>query len=128
MRTLLTFDRDGNVLPSVDLDAMLSEFTTVSSEDRTTTMNACNAHYSSHSTLTSTKKQEGESSAVTKRNQGKTDCNTAASAKENQAKSHIDNKFDWFTDQIANLKAKPPPPSPPPPSRPGGRRGRRRGH
>ena len=138
MRPLLTFDKDGNVLPSIDLDAVLSEFTTVSGEDRTTTMNACNAHYNSHSALTSRKKREGESSAVAKRNEGNAKCNTAASAKENQARGYIDNKFNWFPGQIANLKAKPPPPPPPPPPRPsppgrrpsppGRRRGRRRGH
>ena len=121
MRTLLTFDKDGNVLPSIDLDALISEFTAVSGEDLGTTTNACDAHYNSHSALTSRKKREGESSAVATRNESKAKCNTAASAKENQARDYIDNKFNWFTGQIADLKTKPPPSSPPPRGRGAGR-------
>ena len=58
-------------------------------------MNACNAHYDSHSALTSGKKKEGESSAVTIRNHSMSGAMTPPPERSIRPET-IDDKFNWF--------------------------------
>jgi hypothetical protein len=110
-RTLLTFDSVGNVLPSIDLDVVLSEFTKASSKDRNATMIECTKHHDSHSDLTSTKKQEGESSAIEQMKLVKTDCENTADKKRIMAETFIENHsvFTEIQYEISKLRLAPTP-------------------
>ena len=106
MRPLLTFDPVGNVLPSIDLDNIVSQFRAISQEEKTSASNICTSLHNPHKTTINDIASQSRTNTDVWMNESNQHCTDHADSKRGSARAYVDKKFNWFSGQILNLKPK----------------------